>query len=235
MVVKPLLFAAGGSEAEWDLAGAGAPAELDRLAEGAGEWELELGFGKGRYLIRRARENPERRFLGVEMAAQYFRILVERARKRRLGNLLAVRGEALYLLAAVLPRGFARAVHVYHPDPWPKARHHKRRLFDPETIDLVLGALVPGGTLYLGTDHPDYGELVMEILDRHPAVSYRRLPGPWPDGPRTNYEAKYVEEGRPILRLEVTAGEEPGALHPDGVPGIVSGWRPPEPPEGEPA
>lgn len=228
MSVKPLLFASGGSEAAWDLAGAGAPAELDRLAGGSGEWELEIGFGKGRYLIRRARESPERRFLGIEMAAQYFRVLVERARKRRLGNLLAVRGEALYLLSAVLPRGFARAVHVYHPDPWPKARHHKRRLFDPETIDLVLGALSPGGSLFLGTDHLDYGELVTEILDRHPAVSYRRLPGPWPDGPRTNYEAKYVEEGRPILRLEVTAGPEPATLHPDGVTGIVSGVRPPE-------
>lgn len=235
MSLEPLLFASGGSDAEWDLARAGAPVPLGRLTPGAGEWELEIGFGKGRYLIRRALEHPERRYLGIEMAAQYFRILVERARKRRLENLLAVRGEALYLLAAVLPRGFARAVHVYHPDPWPKARHHKRRLFDPETIDLVLGALVPGGTLFLGTDHLDYGELVMEILDRHPAVSYRRLEGPWPDGPRTNYEAKYVREGRPILRLEVTAGAEPARLHPDGVTGIVCAVRPPapgEPPEG---
>lgn len=232
MGANPLLFASGGSDAAWDLAAAGAPLALDRLipepvAAGAG-WELEIGFGKGRYLMRRAAEHPERRFLGVEMAAQYFRILAERARKRRLGNLLAVRGEALYLLSAVLPRGFAGTIHVYHPDPWPKARHHKRRLFDPETIDLVLGALVPGGTLFLGTDHLDYGDVVMGILDRHPAVSYRRLDGPWPDGPRTNYEAKYVAEGRPILRLEVTAGPEPSALHPDGVVGIVSGWRPPE-------
>jgi tRNA (guanine-N7-)-methyltransferase len=239
MSVTPLLFASGGSDAEWDLAAAGAPLALDRLvsepgpepAPAVGEWELEIGFGKGRYLLRRAAGHPERRFLGVEMAAQYFRVLVERARKRRLGNLLAVRGEALYLLSAVLPRGFARAVHVYHPDPWPKARHHKRRLFDPETIDLVLGALVPGGTLFLGTDHLDYGELVMEILDRHPAVTYRRLDGPWPDGPRTNYEAKYVAEGRPILRLEVTAGPEPERLHPDGEAGIVSAVRPPSPDE----
>jgi tRNA (guanine-N7-)-methyltransferase len=233
-VTHPLLFAAGGSDAEWALATAGAPAELDRLVPGAGAWELEIGFGKGRYLLRRAGETPGRRYLGIEIAGQYFRILVERARKRRLANLLAVRGEALYLLSAVLPRGFADAVHVYHPDPWPKSRHHKRRLFDPETLDLVVGALAPGGSLYFETDHLDYGELVAEILEAHPAVFVRRLEGGWPDGPRTNYEAKYVEEGRPILRLAVTAGPEPAALHPDGVAGVVSALRRPGSEEEEP-
>lgn len=227
-MTRPLLFAAGGSDARWGLAAAGAPADLDRLVPGPGPWELEIGFGKGRFLLRRAEESPGTRFLGIEIAGQYFGILVERARRRRLGNLLAVRGEALYLLSAVLPRGFARAVHVYHPDPWPKLRHHKRRLFDPETLDLVIGALVPGGTLYFETDHLDYGELVVEILERHPAVSVERVEGGWPDGPRTNYEAKYVDAGRPILRLAVTAGADPAALHPDGVAGVVSAVRRPD-------
>ena len=226
-MTRPLLFAAGRSDARWSLAEAGAPTELARLVPGTGPWELEIGFGKGRYLLRRAREEPERRFLGIEIAGQFFRILVERAARQRLGNLLAIRGEALYLLSAVLPRGFADAVHVYHPDPWPKSRHHKRRLFDPETLDLVMGALAPGGTLYFATDHLDYGEVVMEILEAHPAVSVARLEGGWPGGPRTNYEAKYVAEGRPILRLVVTAGADPAALHPAGVAGIVSAVRPP--------
>lgn len=235
-MTRPLLFAAGASEAAWTLAETGAPVELDRLvpppaatAGGESPWELEIGFGKGRYLLRRATEHPERRFLGIEMAAEYFRILVQRARKRRLGNVLALRGEALYALSAALPRGFAEVVHVYHPDPWPKARHHKRRLFDPETVDLVLGALRPGGTLYFGTDHLEYGEVVVEILERHPAVTVERLDGPWPDGPRTNYEAKYMEEGRPILRLVVTLRPADEVLHPAGRSGIVSAIRPPEP------
>ncbi len=241
-MTRPVLFAAGGSSADWSLAEVGAPAELDRLVPpppgrpgapgrpGDGGWELEIGFGKGRYLLAQAAEHPERRFLGIEIANPYFRILVGRARRRRLANLLAVRGEALYLLSAVLPRAFARAIHVYHPDPWPKSRHHKRRLLDPETIDLVLGALEPGGALYFATDHLDYGERVVEILDSHPAVVYRRLGGPWPDGPRTNYEAKYVAEGRPILRLVVEAarGESPGALHPEGRPGVLAAPRPSE-------
>lgn len=237
MTIQRVLFAAGGSDAAWGLAEVGAPAELDRLvpppasrlpdgSPGPSPWELEIGFGKGRYLLRRAEESPERRFLGIEVAGEYFRILVRRARKRRLSNLLAVRGEALYLLAAVLPRGFARAVHVYHPDPWPKARHQKRRLFDPETLDLVLGALEPGGTLSFATDHLDYGETVAEILAGQPGLEVRRLEGGWPGGPRTNYEAKYVAESRPILRLEATltgetAPREPVRLHPEGAAGIV--------------
>jgi len=233
-VTRPLLFAAGGSDASWGLAAAGAPAALDRLVPGSGPWELEIGFGKGRYLLESARRRPERRYLGVEIAGQYFRILVQRARRRGLPNVLAVRGEALYLLSAVLPRGFARAVHVYHPDPWPKSRHHKRRLFDPETLDLVTGALVPGGTLYFATDHVDYGDLVLEILRAHPSLSVRRLEGGWPEGPRTNYEAKYVEEGRPILRLVATAGADPAALHPAGVEGIVSALHRPGDDEEEP-
>lgn len=240
MTIQPVLFAAPGSEAEWTLAEVGAPVALDRLvpppaasrfpdgSPGPSPWELEIGFGKGRHLLRRAAESPERRFLGIEVAGEYFRILVSRARKRRLGNLLAVRGEALYLLSAVLPREFARAVHVYHPDPWPKARHQKRRLFDPETVDLVLGALEPGGTLYFATDHLDYGDTVAAILASQPGLALRRHDAGWPGGPRTNYEAKYVAEGRPILRLEVTSSAEPEALHQAGALRVVSAVRLPE-------
>lgn len=195
---------------------------------GSGPWELELGFGKGRYLLRRALESPPpgeppRRFLGIEVAAKYQRILAGRAARRGVTNLVAVRGEALYLLAAVLPRRFAAAVHVYHPDPWPKSRHHKRRLFDPETVDLVLGALAPGGRLCFATDYLDYGESVAEILAGYPGLAIERLSGGWPEGPRTNYEAKYVEEGRPILRLVATLGEaqRPTVLHPQGEAGVT--------------
>jgi tRNA (guanine-N7-)-methyltransferase len=101
------------------------PLELDALvpppdaAARPGEWEVEIGFGKGRYLLRRALAEPRTRFLGIELAGEYFRLLVARARRRGVQNLLAIRGEAQTVLAAVLPRGFARAVHVYFPDPWP--------------------------------------------------------------------------------------------------------------------
>jgi tRNA (guanine-N7-)-methyltransferase len=151
-----------------------------------------------------------------------------------LRNLVAVRGEALYLLSAVLPRGWAEAVHVYFPDPWPKSRQKKRRLFDVETVDLVLGLLAPGGRLCFATDFLEYGALVEEILRGFPALVVERVEGGWPEGPRTNYEAKYIVEGRPILRLvahfEPTPNEMP--LHPQGRLGVVYAFDLETPPAG---
>ncbi|HEX2254181.1 MAG TPA: tRNA (guanosine(46)-N7)-methyltransferase TrmB [Thermoanaerobaculia bacterium] len=208
------------------------PLPVDELVPGSGPWEVEIGFGKGRYLLRRAEADRDRRFLGIEIASKYERLMVGRARRRGLDNWLSLRGEALYLLSAVLPRGFADVLHVYFPDPWPKARHQKRRLFDPESVDLVLGLLRPGGRLAFATDFLDYGETVRALLAAHPAVGLRELAGGWPEGPRTNYEAKYVEEGRPILRLEGTVDYPPDRrfpLHPAGEPAVLAATAPAAP------
>jgi tRNA (guanine-N7-)-methyltransferase len=161
------------------------------------------------------------------VAGEYFDLLARRARRRGAGNLLPVRGEAQALLATVLPRGVAEAVHVYFPDPWPKSRHLRRRLFDARTVDLVLGLLRPGGTLFFATDFVEYGEAVAALLGSHPLARVRRLDGGWPEGPRTNYEAKYLVEGRPILRLEVTwqGGDAEAALHPAGRRDVLAAYR----------
>jgi len=202
------------------------PVELDGLAPGAGPWEVELGFGKGRYLIQRARAEPEVRFLGIEVAAKYHRLLAARAERRGVENLIAVRAEALQTLATVLPRRFARAVHVYFPDPWPKVRHRRRRLFDPETVDLVLGLLRDDGCLFFATDFLEYGALVETILRSHPNLVVERLEAPWEDGARTSYEAKYEAEGRPIHRLVArVVTSQPPRLHPDGRVGVVVAYR----------
>ncbi|GMU67480.1 MAG: hypothetical protein AMXMBFR36_37540 [Acidobacteriota bacterium] len=193
----------------------GADGILQRLLPGTGPWEVEIGFGKGRFLLARAAARPERRYLGIEVAGEYFRLAARRARSRALGNVALLHGEALYLLAAVLPRGFAGELHVYFPDPWPKSRHLRRRLFSPASVDLVLGALAPGGRLWFATDFLDYGAEVEEILRSHPALEVERIEPGWPEGPRTNYEAKYVAEGRPILRLGATLLRAP-ELHPRG-------------------
>jgi tRNA (guanine-N7-)-methyltransferase len=201
------------------------PLDLEALVPGRGPWEVELGFGKGRHLLESAGREPETRFLGVEMAGKYFRVLVSRARRRGLTNLLALQGEALSLLGAVLPRGFARALHVYFPDPWPKARHQRRRLFDSESVDLLVAILEPHGRLAFATDFLEYGEEVAALLASYPGLDLRRLAGPWPEGPRTNYEAKYVAEGRPILRLEaVRNGKTAPELHPGGRLAAVVGY-----------
>ncbi|MDX1500958.1 MAG: tRNA (guanosine(46)-N7)-methyltransferase TrmB [Thermoanaerobaculia bacterium] len=207
-----------------------APLPLDRLAGGRGPWEVELGFGKGRYLLSRAAGDPDRRFLGIERAGSYLGLAARRARRRDLVNVVLLRGDALYLLSAVLPRGFAAAVHVYFPDPWPKSRHEKRRLLDPGSIDLVVGLLGPGGRLYFATDFLSYGASVRELLEGTPGVRVREHEGEWEEGPRTNYEAKYAREGRPICRLVADFEPRGEPLHPLGRAAVLAATAPRETP-----
>jgi tRNA (guanine-N7-)-methyltransferase len=200
------------------------PLALGDLVAGEAPWEVELGVGKGRFLLARAAAAPERRFLGVEVASEYFQLVRRRARRRGLGNLVAVRGEALFLLAAVLPVAFAEVVHVYFPDPWPKSRHQKRRLFDPQSVDLVVGLLRPGGRLCFATDHLPYGEEVARLLAGYPGLRLTRRDA-WPEGARTHYEAKYVAAGRPIVRLEAERAAAAAPLHPEGERAVLVAAR----------
>ena len=188
--------------------------------------EIEIGFGKGRYLLGRAAVEPERGFVGIETALEYYRLTNRRALRQGIENLMTIYGEAEYLMASVLEKGRADAVHVYFPDPWPKVRHRRRRLFEPQSLDLLLAMLRPGGRLFFATDHAEYGERVVEILRGHPVLEVEVLAGPWSDGPRTNYEAKYEIEGRPIRRLIATLTRCTGAdlVHPDGRRAMVTGW-----------
>lgn len=221
-MIRPVRIAAAGEELA--LPGLAAPLDLDALTPGAnGPWEVELGFGRGTYLVTRAEAGPGR-FLGVELAGLYYKIVRRKAFGRALDNLVVIRGEAQYVLSALLPRAFARAVHVYFPDPWPKSRHHKRRFLDTESVDLVLALLEPGGRLLFATDFLAFGEEIHAVLAGHPALDLRRLDEPWPEGPRTNYERKYVAEGRPILRLEAVRAREEPLFHPAGERGVVGGW-----------
>lgn len=221
-MIKPISVSL--ADAEYALGALAVPLPLAELVPGSGSWEVELGFGKGRYLLRRAGAEPGVRFLGVEMAGRYFRLARRRRNRKRLRNVVLLRGEALYLMSVALPREFAAAVHVYFPDPWPKSRQQKRRLFDSETVDLVLGLLAPAGCLYFATDYLEYGELVESILDSHPAVAETRRLDAWSDGARTNYEAKYESEGRQFVRLVVSrsAGGAAALLHPEGRSGILA-------------
>ena len=201
------------------------PLDLDALVPGEAPWEVEIGFGKGRYLLQRAVAEPAIRLLGIEMAAPYFKVVERRIGRRSVDNVLIILGEALYVLSTMLRAGFARAVHVYFPDPWPKDRHHKRRLLDDDTIDLLLSLLEPGGVLWFATDHLDYGEGVADLLDSHPALEVERFEA-WAGGARTNYELKYEREGRSILRLVATLLPAVELVHPRGVESLVVAARP---------
>jgi len=166
-----------------------------------GPVEIEIGIGKGRFLLAVAAARPDVRILGVEWANQFLRIAEERAAKRGLPNVRFVRVDARELVCRSVPDASVAAYYVFYPDPWPKTRHHKRRFFQPRTADHLARTLVPGGGLHVATDHDEYWGVIESLLDGHPA--FERLPAfggpcfPLPaETPLTNFEAKYEVEGR---------------------------------------
>ena len=163
--------------------------------------EVEVGIGKGRFLLTAAAARPEVDHLGIEWANEYLRIAETRAGKRGLRNVRFVRVDAKLLVARAIPEASVAAYYVFYPDPWPKKRHHKRRFFDRSTVDRVVATLVPGGWLHVATDHDAYWEVIEPLLDgtagleREPAFGGPAFPLR-PDGALTNFEAKYEVEGR---------------------------------------
>jgi tRNA (guanine-N7-)-methyltransferase len=170
-----------------------------------GPVEVEIGIGKGRFLLASAAARPDVMHLGVEWANKYLRIAETRAKKRGLSNVRFARVNARDLVHRAIPAQSVSAYYVFYPDPWPKKRHHKRRFIQPETAYHLARTLVRGGTLHVSTDHREYWSAIEEVLDRH--VAFERLPEfggeafPLPvDQPLTNFEVKYRDQGRNRFR-----------------------------------
>jgi tRNA (guanine-N7-)-methyltransferase len=166
--------------------------------------ELEVGFGKGLFLLNAALAHPDVNFVGVEIERKYQLFTATRLAKRGLRNVRLARADAREFLRDRVATGSLRAVHVYFPDPWWKKRHHKRRVFTPEFAAQCQRVLSPGGCLHVATDVEDYFALMREALA--PLAGLRELPPPAaaepgrePD-PGTNFERKARERGRPVHR-----------------------------------
>ena len=163
--------------------------------------EVEIGSGKGGFLLDLARLHPERNLLAVEKAGKYHRLCCHRAASRGLANVRMVRTTAEDLLFRLLAPGTVDAVYVLFPDPWPKKRHHKRRLFKPEVVEAVASALRPGGTLLVKTDHQDYVAMIRPLLERARPLRAVDAERAFADLPLTGFEHKYQADARPIHAL----------------------------------
>ncbi len=177
------------------------PADWEKEFGRAGPLEVEIGSGSGRYVIGLARSHPERDFVAIEPAAEYFYLMKTRIIKRGLTNIRIFRTDAVDLIASCFPDCCVDTYHIYFPDPWPKERHHKRRVIQPEFCRALNRTIKADGTLYLATDHQGYFGDLLPVLREQMDVAMH--PGPWDDAPlgRTNFEIKYIKQGRPIWRL----------------------------------
>jgi tRNA (guanine-N7-)-methyltransferase len=169
---------------------------------------IEIGAGKGTFLLTEARANPQINFLGIERASKFYRFAVDRMGRWGLKNVRIIRADAVELVEDFFPDASVERFHIYFPDPWPKKYHHKRRFFSDANLVHLLRCLVPGGTINLATDHENYFQQMWDVLHRAFAagtmekIDFIRPAGAAEDEiVGSNYERKYKKEGRKTYTL----------------------------------
>jgi tRNA (guanine-N7-)-methyltransferase len=185
-----------------DLASVTLPLDPVEHFGSASRVEVELGVGKGRFLLERAAAHPDLVLIGVERARIYLDLAAERVERAGIANVRLLHTTAEDLLFRCLADGTAAAIHFYFPDPWPKRRHHKRRFFKPENVGRIAEVLAPGGTLRVKTDHPGYAQEIRDVLDAEPRLTEEDdLDNAFAGIPVTHYEIKYARESRVVFRF----------------------------------
>jgi tRNA (guanine-N7-)-methyltransferase len=184
------------------------PAPLD-LAEAFGRAAptiLEIGFGMGAATAAIAAAHPEFDYLGIEVHTPGVGALLRLIGEQGLANLRIVQHDAVEVLRDMIPEDSLDGVHIFFPDPWPKKRHHKRRLIQPEFVRLLASRIKPGGYLHLATDWEDYAQHMLAVLDAEPLL-LNTAPdyAPRPDyRPLTKFEQRGIKLGHGVWDLLFT-------------------------------
>lgn len=169
--------------------------------------EIEIGSGKGTFLVHRAKARPDINFIGIEWAREYCTHAADRMARWNLANVRILRTDAEVFFRNQVPDGSLLRVHIYFPDPWPKLRHHKRRLIQPRFVGILHRALRIGGEVAIVTDHRDYArQIEWVVLNQR---GFATVPFPRTYGAEenervgTNFERKYIAQGRRFYDLAV--------------------------------
>jgi len=167
---------------------------------------IEIGSGKGTFLVHQAFTSPEVDFLGIEWANKYYRYAVDRMGRKGLENVRLIRTEAASLLANNIADESVDCFHIYFPDPWPKRSHHKRRFVSAQNVEQMIRCLKKGGLINIATDHKEYFGWMKNVFDgfrdklqatefvRPAGANENELVG-------TNFERKYIKEKRNTFTL----------------------------------
>jgi tRNA (guanine-N7-)-methyltransferase len=167
---------------------------------------LEIGFGMGETTVEIAAAHPERDFVGIEVHAPGVGSLLREVDGRGLANVRVIRHDAVEVVDAMIPLGSLAGIHVFFPDPWPKKRHHKRRLLRPDFVHALALRLAPGGYLHVATDWSDYAEEMLATLGAE-RLLVNTVQGfaPRPESrPQTKFERRGKRLGHPVFDLFFT-------------------------------
>jgi tRNA (guanine-N7-)-methyltransferase len=174
------------------------------------ELVLEIGSGMGETTAQIAKAHPEADFVAVEVHGPGVGSLLNRIEAEKLANLRVIRHDAVDVLEHMIADGSLAAIHLFFPDPWPKKRHHKRRMVQPAFAALAAKKLKPRGILHAATDWPDYAEHMQEVFSREPLLE--PAPAGFTSRPVTKFESRGQRLGHPIRELVFRrAGKAPAA------------------------
>ncbi|MDR2489864.1 MAG: tRNA (guanosine(46)-N7)-methyltransferase TrmB [Spirochaetaceae bacterium] len=169
---------------------------------------IEIGFGMGQALAEIAGLNPQVNYLGIEVFKAGVGKLLWEIETRHLSNIRIIEHDAVETLAAMVPDGSVSGFHLFFPDPWPKKRHHKRRLVQGPFVETLAAKLLPGGYIYFVSDWQEYADYACTELSV--VQTLRRSPSPTtnagipPPRPTTKFETKALNAGRTITELVFT-------------------------------
>jgi len=176
--------------------------QLDAVFNTSAPLVLEIGYGNGETLVQQAAENPNKNFIGIEVHEPGVGHCLLRAREAGVENLRLVVHDAIEVLSDQIPLDSLARVNLYFPDPWPKARHHKRRIVQHDFLRLIADRLSDSGTLHIATDWANYAEHIDEVLaqsDRFEITERREHDGDQAlDRPRTKFERRGLKKGHRI-------------------------------------
>ena len=160
---------------------------------------LEIGSGMGETTVEIAKAHPETDFIAVEVHGPGVGSLLNAIEKEKLANVRVIRHDALDVLEHMIPDGALAAIHLFFPDPWPKKRHHKRRLVQPGFAALAARKLAPGGTLHAATDWADYAEQIAAVLSGNDL--FEESKSGFAERPVTKFESRGRRLGHPVRDL----------------------------------
>lgn len=187
---------------EWGLEFSSEPLDLDGLFGRQAPRVLEIGFGNGETLVAQAAQRPEQDFIGVEVHEPGVGHCLLALRDAGITNLRLIAHDAIDVLRQQAPPNSLQRINLYFPDPWPKKRHHKRRILQPAFVSLCAQRLVPGGSLHVATDWANYAEHIDALMAAAPefaCAERREHDGDAPlDRPVTKFERRGLGKGHKI-------------------------------------
>ncbi len=166
--------------------------------------EIEIGAGKGDFILEYASANPEKNFLAIELSGTVGQLLAVRCGRAELPNVKVAKMDARTLVNLMLPDASVAAYHIYYPDPWPKERHIKHRMVSPIFVRNLARTLAHDGAVYAASDVKEWAEEIFAMLE---AEGFRRVEKEPPGAKRSAFGRKYMAQGKPVYFASFEKGD----------------------------